>query len=420
MRKSKSKGGAILAVAVVAAIGGISGYQVYSRVQHTEALREKTLEGAIPKISVVNPQAGPSEENLTLPGSVDAWYQAPIYAQVSGYVKMWHKDFGAHVKTGDLLAEINTPALDAEYAQAKADLRSAEAKYNLAVVTAKRWVALRNSQAVSEQSITEQEANAQSEKALYEAAQQNVKRFEALQKFKQIVAPFDGTVTSRSINVGDLVNEGGGSLGASGDATELFSVADTHSMRLFVSVPAVFSYMLKPGLTADVEVTQYPNRHYTANFLTVAKGYDPNTRTAVTEFTLDNGDASLWPGSYATVKLTAPADNRILTIPTSALVFEENGLQVATVTADQRIHYKPVTAGKILGEQVQITDGLTAGDRIADNPPAALMEGEEVELVPPTPGYSHVAPAAEAAGSKAPHRQTPETNLHSSAGEVKR
>ncbi|MBB3105047.1 efflux RND transporter periplasmic adaptor subunit [Azomonas macrocytogenes] len=389
MRKSKSKSGVILAVVVVAAVGGLGGYQVYDQIHRTEELREETLEGAIPKISVVNPEPGPTEQKLTLPGSVEAWYQAPIYAQVSGYVKMWHKDFGAHVKTGDLLAEINTPALDAQYAQAKADLRSAEAKYHLAVVTAKRWVALRHSQAVSEQSITEQEANARSEKALFEAAQQNVKRFEALQKFKHIVAPFDGTVTSRSINVGDLVNEGGGNLGASGDATELFSVADTHAMRLFVSVPAVFSYMLKPGLTADVEVPQYPNRHYTADFLTVAKGYDPNTRTAVTEFTIDNTDASLWPGSYATVKLTAPADSHILTIPTSALVFEENGLQVASVTADNHIHFKPITSGKVLGERVQITDGLTTADRIADNPPAALMEGEEVQLVPPTPGYNH-------------------------------
>lgn len=363
---------------------------------------------------------GPSQENLTLPGTVEAWYQAPIYAQVSGYVKMWHKDYGAHVKQGDLLAEINTPALDAKYAQAKADLKAAEAKYHLAVVTAKRWRALRNSQAVSEQSITEAEANAQSEEALYEAAKQNVKRYEALQTFKNIVAPFDGTVTSRSINVGDLVNEGGGSLGASGDATELFSVADTHSMRLFVSVPAVFSYMLKPGLTADVEVTQYPNRHYRANFLTVAKGYDPNTRTTVTEFTLDNADASLWPGSYATVRLTAPADGHILTLPTSALVFEENGLQVATVTADRRIHYQPVVSGKVLGEQVQITDGVTTADRIVDNPPAALMEGEEVQLVPPTPGYNHASREAEAARDEASHRQTAMAHLQSPTGEAKR
>ncbi len=396
MSNRNSKGGVFLTLAVIAAVGGISGYQVYHRLQHSEAVREATLESAIPKVATVNPQPGPSEEHLSLPGNIDAWYQAPIYAQVSGYVKMWHKDYGAHVKKGELLAEINTPTLDAEYAQAKADLRAALAKYKLAEVTAQRWTALRNSNAVSVQSITEAQANAQSEKALYEAALQNVKRYEALQKFKQIEAPFDGIVTSRSINVGDLV-KGGGNLGPDGAATELFSVADTHKMRLFVSVPAVFAYILKPGLMADVEVPQYPNRPFSASFLTVANGFDPNTRTAVTEFIMENENGELWPGSYATVKMSAPADGHILTIPTSALVFEEKGLEVATVTPDKRIHYKPVTSGKILGETVQITAGLTTADQIINNPPAALMEGEQVELVPATTGYNQ--PDAAEAGS---------------------
>lgn len=413
MSKNNGKNGAIIVV-VIALVGGLAGYQTYHRLQMTEEVREETLEGAIPRVSVVHPQPGPREESFTLPGTVEAWYQAPIYAQVSGYVKMWHTDYGAHVKNGDLLAEVNTPALDADTAKAKADLKSAEARYHLAVVTAKRWRALRQSQAVSEQSITEQEANEQSEAALVEAAKQKVARYTALQKFKRIVAPFDGIVTARSINVGDYVNEGGGNMGASGDATELFSVADIHRMRLFVSVPEAFSYILKPGLTADVVVPQFPNRHYVANFLTVAHGFDTSTRTVVTEFLIDNQDASLWPGSYGTVKITAPADVHILTVPTSALVFEEDGLRVATLSADHRIEYKPVTSGKILGEQVQITDGLTTADWVVDNPPAALMEGEAVELVTPTLGYSSAG-----AAQPAEVEHSASVIQHAAAGETK-
>lgn len=377
----------VVMVVLIALVGGVAGYQTYLRLQKTEEIREETLDNAIPRVAVVHPHAGPSEENFTLPGTVEAWYQAPIYAQVSGYVKMWHSDFGAHVKKGDLLAEINAPTLDADTAKAKADLKSAEAHYHLAAVTAKRWRAMRNSHAVSEQSITEQEANERSEAAALESAKQTVARFEALQKFKHIVAPFDGIVTARSINVGDYVNEGGGSMNSSGEATELFSVADTHQMRLFISVPETFSSILRPGLTADVVVPQFPNRHYQANFLTVAQGFDSNTRTVVTEFSLDNRDASLWPGSYATVKVTAPADSHILTIPSSALVFEEHGLEVAVLDASHHIQYKPVISGKILGEDVQITSGLAQDDWVVNNPPAALMDGELVEVVTPVNGY---------------------------------
>ena len=243
MSNNNGKNGAI-AVVVIALLGGGAGYQTYLRMHNTEQVREETLENATPRVSVVHPEPGPTEEDFTLPGTIEAWYQAPIYAQVSGYVKMWHTDYGAHVKKGDLLAEINTPTLDADTAKARADLKSAEARYHLASVTAKRWRALRQSQAVSEQSISEQDANEKSEGALVEAAKQQVARYDALQKFKRIVAPFDGIVISRSINVGDYVNEGGGNLNASGDATELFSVADIHKMRLFVSVPEAFSSIL--------------------------------------------------------------------------------------------------------------------------------------------------------------------------------
>ena len=189
----------------------------------------------------------PSTETITLPGNIEAWFQAPIYAQVSGYVKMWYKDYGAQVKKGDVLAEINTPTLDAQYSQAKAALEAERAKYNLAVVTAERWTALRKSHAVSEQEISVQDANMKAETAQLEAAEHNVNNFEAKLQFKTIVAPYDGVVTARNINVGDYVNKDG-NISDKDAVTNLFSVADIHKLRLFISVPEAFGHILKPGL----------------------------------------------------------------------------------------------------------------------------------------------------------------------------
>lgn len=373
------------------------GYQFYQRNRAAEVLQEETLAGAIPNVAVVNPAAAPPTETITLPGTIEAWYQAPIYAQVSGYVKMWYKDYGAWVKKGDMLAEINAPALDAQFAQAEADLESQRAKYNLALVSVRRWLALRASHAVSEQSISVQEANAKSEEAQVNAAQHNVNNFLAKMRFKTIVAPYDGVVIDRNINVGDYINKEGNISDRSG-VTNLFSVADIHMMRLFISVPATFARFLKPDVTADVTVPQYPNRHYTAKFLTFANGIDPNTRTVIAEFTIDNPDKSLWPGSYATVSLTAPVDSNVRIIPSSAMVFDEKGTQAAVVGGDNRVHFQPITVSKILDASVEVTEGVEKTDRIIANPSAALLEGDEVRVVTPAPGY-HIT-GLEAAESK--------------------
>ncbi|MGD0960303.1 MAG: efflux RND transporter periplasmic adaptor subunit, partial [Methylomonas sp.] len=238
------------------------GYQFYQRKQDSDALQEKTLEDAIPTVSVTHAKHGDPTETITLPGNIEAWYQAPIYAQVSGYVKMWYKDYGALVKKGDVLAEISAPSLDAEFAQAVADVEAERAKYDLAVITAQRYLALRKSQAVSEQSISVQEANAKAEKAQLNASLQNVKNYEAKIRFKTLVAPYDGVVTERHINVGDYINPEG-NISDRTTVTNLFSVADIHMMRLFIYVPGTFAHILKPSLTADVTVPQFANRHFT-------------------------------------------------------------------------------------------------------------------------------------------------------------
>lgn len=368
-------------------------YRVYESNVDATTLRKHTLEDTIPTVAITYPTAVPPTETITLPGNIQAWFEAPIYAQVSGYVKMWYKDYGALVKKGDILAEINAPALDAQYAQARADLAAERAKYALADLTAKRWVALRKNHAVSEQSISVQEANAKAEAARVKAAEQNVKNFEALIQFKTLVAPYDGVVTVRNINVGDYINKDGNISNRSA-ITNLFTVADVSMLRLFVSVPAAFGAFLKPGLTADVTVPQLPDRHFTAKFLTVARGFDVSTRTAVTVFTIDNEDRTLWPGSYAQVHLTAPVDRNVLTIPSTALVFQEHGTQVAVVTENDRVHLKSIKVSKLMDNAVEVAEGISSQDRIVNNPSAALLEGEQVRVVTPAPGYDLVGTVA--------------------------
>lgn len=382
-----------LAVAAIIAMALYLGYRVYESRLDAAALREETLDRAVPTVAVTSPKPPPPTETITLPGNIVAWFAAPIYAQVSGYVKMWYKDYGALVKKGEVLAEINAPALDAQYQQSKADLEAERAKYALAIISAKRWRALREKHAVSEQSINVKEAEMKAQGAVVQAAENHVKNFEALIRFKTIVAPYDGVVTERNINVGDYVNKEG-TISAPGAISNLFTVADVSRMRLFVNVPESFGAFLQSGLTADVTVPQIPDRHFTANFLTVARGFDVNTRTAVTEFTIENEDRALWPGSYASVRVTVPNPSHVLTIPSSALVFQEHGTEVAVVTEDNRVHFKPIVVSKILDAAVEVKEGLSTTDRIVNNPSATLLEGDRVRVVAPAPGYDLVAPDA--------------------------
>ena len=365
------------------------GYRAYESRTEASGVRYEALEEAIPTVAVVSPKPLPATETITLPGTIVGWYEAPIYARVTGYVKMWYKDYGDKVKEGDILAEISTPDLDAEYRQAEADLDSERAKYRLAEVTAKRYQAMRKTHAVSEQAITVQEQNMRAQEAVVNAAHQKVKNIEAFIGFKKIVAPFDGVVIQRNINVGNLVTKEG-NLSTPNAISNLFTVAVVDKLRLFVNVPTAFGPFLQPGLTADVTVPQLPDRNFTFKFLTIAGGFDVSTRTAVTVFTIDNEDRALWPGSYAQVRLTATIARQVYTIPSTALVFQEHGTQVAVVTADDRVHLKPITVTKPLDNAVEVKEQLSPTDRIINNPGAALLEGRKVRVVTPAPGYDVV------------------------------
>jgi membrane fusion protein, multidrug efflux system len=345
-------------------------------------------------VQLITATPGPSTRPLVLPGTVRAWYEAPIFAQVSGYVLSWNVDYGAQVKAGQLLATIDTPSLDAQYAAAKGSLGVAQANYRLALTTAKRWQALAGTVAVSTQEVDVQVAGAAARKAELEVAAQNVARYAALEAFKRVVAPFDGVVTARLTDVGSYVNAAGGDVSARGSSTELFTVADVHEMRVFVSVPQDYADQLVAGLTATIHLPSQPGNLIEAKFLTTARAFSPTTRTAVTELTVDNSKHALWPGTYVDVMLKVPSDPGVLTMPEEALIFRAAGTQVAIVDSENHVHLHDVTLGQNLGKIVQVTSGLAAGDKLVNNPPAGLLEGQSVQPVTPTPGY--------AAGSQKP------------------
>jgi membrane fusion protein, multidrug efflux system len=339
-------------------------------------------------VQVVSPQKGPATRPLVLPGTLRAWYEAPIFAQVTGYVHSWNEDFGATVKAGQLLARIDTPSLDAQYAAAKANLNVAQANYRLAVTTAARWQALAGTPAVSKQEVDVQAAGETARRAEMEVAAQDVARYAALEAFKRVVAPFDGVVTSRLTDVGSFVNAAGGDLSARGNSTELFTVADVHELRVFVAVPQDYANLLSPQIPATLHPLSQPGKSIRAKFLTTARAFDANTRTAVTELTVDNSDHTLWPGSYVDVVFEVPTDPAVLTMPEAALIFRADGAQVAIVDAQNRIHLHNVTLGQNLGRTVQVTSGLSAGDKLVNNPPAGLLEGQLVQPVTPVAGYA--------------------------------
>jgi RND family efflux transporter MFP subunit len=386
MEKSRKKSTVIIAIILLVSVVYL-GYRVVESRKDTASLTKQAMENDVPSVAIVHAEHLPAQETIKLPGTIEAWFQAPIYAQVSGYVKMWHKDWGARVKRGDILAEINAPALDAQYRQAKADLASEVALNELAKLTADRWIALRKNQAVSEQAISVKVAEAKAQQAKVNAAMQNVRNFEALIGFKTIIAPYDGVVINRAINVGDFINKEGTISTPEGEVRNLYTVADISKLRLFVSVPERFGALMHDGLKADLTVPQFPNRHFTAEFLTTARGFDVNTRTVVTQFVIENEEKDLWPGSYASVNLTVDVENRHLSIPSSSLVFDEMGTRVAVVDDNNIVHFKPIKITRILDATVELSEGVTTEDRIINNPSAAILDGDKVTIVTPAPGY---------------------------------
>jgi RND family efflux transporter MFP subunit len=359
----------VLIVAVVAAALGI-----FSRSRSESSLTQWTKDQAVPSVNVVIPQLGVGGQELVLPGDIEAFYLAPIHARVSGFLKMWYRDIGAHVRAGELLAEIDTPDLDQQLLQAKADAASARASANLAQLTATRWKSSEVAKAVSQQTIDEKVGDAEARNAQANSAAANVQRLSVLESFKRVVAPFDGIVTSRKTDIGALIS-------ASGEnGPELFSVADVHKMRVYVRVPQALSGVLHPGMKATLKLPQFADEAFVAELTTTSNAIDRDSRSVLAEFLADNPDGKLIPGTYAEARLQLPANPTILHLPTSALIFRQDGLRVAAVDNSGKVALHAVTIGRDLGTEVEVLSGIGVGDRVIDNPPDAIAQGDAVKI----------------------------------------
>jgi RND family efflux transporter MFP subunit len=370
-RKPVKAGRALLLLAVVAialAYSGISG-----RHRDDEKLNQWTQERAVPPVAVVTLKRGGKTRELVLPGNVDAFYTASIHSQVMGYVQEWRKDIGAQVHQGDVLAVINTPELDERIAVAQSELAKAKANLALAKVTATRWNSLRASAAVSQQAVDEKDSDQRAQAAQVDAAASNVDRLKALKAFANIVAPFDGVVTARNIDVGSLVKAG------ENDGQPLFTVADIHQMRIYVPVPETYAAQLQDGMKATLELPEYPDRTFGATIATTSHAIDPKSRSLLVELLADNQDGLLAPGAFARVHFVLPPDANAFRVPASAIMFRNNAAQVA-IAVDNRIALKKVHILRDLGTEVEIAAGLGQDERIVINPPDSISDGEQVRV----------------------------------------
>jgi RND family efflux transporter MFP subunit len=362
----------VLAVAAIAvAYSGISG-----RRHDDEKLKQWTEQQAVPPVAVVEPKRGGEARELVLPGNVDAFYSASIHSQVMGYVHEWRKDIGARVKQGDVLAVVDTPELDERVAVAQSELAKAKANLALAKVTAARWNSLRASAAVSQQAADEKDSDQRAQAAQVDAAQSNVDRLKAQKAFANIVAPFDGVVTARNVDVGSLVRADGAA-----DTPPLFTVADVHEMRIYVPVPESYAADLKDGAKATLEVPEYPDRTFDATVVTTSRAIDRKSRTLPVELLADNKDGLLAPGAFTRVHFQIPPDLNTFTVPASAMLYRDTEPRIATVGPDNRVVLKNVRIVRDLGTAVEIAGGISQDERIVANPPDSIGDGDEVRVM---------------------------------------
>ena len=357
-------------VIVIAVIGGI-----VSRALSASRVREWTDEQAVPSVSIIAPANDGTISTLELPGRLEATARAPLYARVSGYLKNWNVDIGARVKAGELLAEIEAPDVEQQLLQAQADLATAEANAALAASTATRWQSMRDTDSVSKQEAEEKSGDLAAKQAVVKAQRANVERLRTTHGFTRIVAPFDGVVTARSTDVGALINAGG-------SGQELFVVSDIRKLRLYVNVPQVFaSNLAKEGMKATMTVPEHAGKSYTAVFEAASGAVDVATGTTLLQLSVDNVAGELMPGGYANVNFELAHDASVLRVPASALIFDRNGLYVATLDTQSRVVLKPVTIARDHGATIEIATGLDAGDRVIETPPDGVAAGNVVRAV---------------------------------------
>jgi RND family efflux transporter MFP subunit len=356
----------VLLLGAAAAFWGIT-----TRARALADVTRETRETAVPTVAVVTPERTATSTDIALPGTMQPFTEAPIYARTSGYLRKWYADIGTRVRTGQLLAEIDAPEVDQQLRQARADLGTADANAKLALATAERYRELSKSQLVSKQDVDNANGSYDAKSAAAESARANVKRLEELEGFSQIRAPFAGVITARNVDVGALIGSNG---------KELFHVASTDKLRVFVNVPEVYSRAAQPGIKADLTLKEFPGRKFTGVLTRTSRSIEVASRTLLTEVDVDNPKGELLPGSYAEVHLKLPTPATLLKLPVSAIIFKADGLQIAKV-AGGRVALSAVTLGRDFGNSVEVITGLNADDQVVANPGDSLKDGETVRIV---------------------------------------
>jgi membrane fusion protein (multidrug efflux system) len=352
---------------------------IRAREESGERLREWTDDQAIPTVAVVLPDAKILKATIDLPGRLEAYYRAPIFARVSGYLKGWTADIGAKVRAGQVIAEIEAPDLDQQLLQARADLVSQQASAKLSEATLSRRKTLIPSNFVSMQEIDERTADLSNKNAAVNAGQANVERLEALAGYKKITVPFDGVVTARDTDVGALINAGGGS------GPPMFVISDIKKLRVYVNIPQTYVPAIKIGAKAMISMPEYPGRTFPATVEASSQSVDINSGTTRMQLGLDNSAGELMPGGYANVKMSLARDTVPLHIPASALIFNQNGLRVATVGPDDKVLFKTVTIARDLGRNIELGSGLAVDDRVIVAPPDGIADGDQVRIAGGSP-----------------------------------
>lgn len=355
-----------------AALLGIVAVGLTTRARSNSELRAWTTENSIPPVALIDPGPAGSLANLQLPGRLEAYSQAPIYARASGYLKRWNVDIGAPVKAGQVLAEIETPDLDQALAQARADLTKAQADAELSNSTAQRWRSMQGTGAVSQQAVNEKVGDAAAKNAAVTSARANLERLVATQGFKRVVAPFAGIVTTRNTDVGALITSGAGNA--------LFTVSDTSKLRVYVQVPQVYMPAIQLGQSAKLSVPEYPGRSFDARIERTARAISAHSGGSLVQMVVDNGGGLLLPGGYADVSIGLTGTSQGTSIPASALIFNSDGLHVAVLGEGDKAIMKPVGIVRDLGKSIEVS-GLVAGDRVIDSPPESLVSGDRVRPV---------------------------------------
>ena len=392
---SHKKGGRLfiilfLAVIVLVAFGALTLFQ--RRTQY-QALAKETEALAIPTVAVMHPATESGEEDLVLPGTMQAYVESPIYARTSGYLKKWYRDIGSRVRQGELLTDIDTPEVDQQLMQARADLNTAKANARLSEITATRYGELIKTDGVSKQEVDNATGDFEAKKAIVQSSEANVRRLEELESFKHIYAPFSGVITRRNVDTGTLINAGNG-----GASQQLFFLAQTDPLRVYVSVPETYAPSIHAGLSAYLELTQYPGQKFQGKVVRTAEAIDPTTRTLLTEVDVPNHDGALLPGGYAQAHLQVKVTGARLVVPVNALLFRSEGLRAVAVDANHRTHLKQLTIGRDYGTTLEVLQGLDANDWIVLNPADSLEDGQEVRVketaMTAAPGQPARAPGA--------------------------